>query len=72
MNSIPLPALSAYLQRLKRPDLTTEIWKAISSQDTTAFNQICRRVNIPTESIAPLRQLLFSVNPNQSWPPIWW
>jgi hypothetical protein len=72
MNPLPMPALSAYLQRLKRPDLTSAIRKAISTQDTAAFDHICRRVNIPNESIAQLRRLLFSVNPNQSWPPIWW
>ena len=72
MTTIYLPALSAYIQRHKDPVILPELRTTIAAHDHAGFDRLCQRLEIPAAYVAKLRDLVFSVKPDQTWPPLWW
>jgi len=72
MMSIRLPLLAAHLQRFKDPVITSELCTLVTKQDHAGFNRLCQRLEIPAAYIEQLRNLIFSISPDLTWPPLWW
>ena len=71
MESFSIPLLASCLQRLKDPIVQPEVVKAVTNQDVHAFEAACLNAHIPRQMIARITRLVFSVDPNQGWPPMW-
>ena len=69
---VHLPTFAAYLQRLKDPVLTAELRTLVTKQDHAGFDRLCQRLEIPATYIERLRNLVFSISPDLTWPPLWW
>ena len=73
MHSLILPSLASYLQCLKAPPVRAEVMKAVAQKDLKAFEDACLQAKIPRQFIQRMTSIVFSVQPDQIWPPtIWW
>ena len=73
MNCLIVPSLASYLQCLKAPQVKAEVMKAVAKKDTKAFEEACLKAKIPRKFIRRMTSIVFSVTPDQIWPPaIWW
>jgi len=73
MNCLITPSLASYLQCLKTPRVKAEVMKAVAKKDVKAFEEACLKAEIPRTFIRRMTNVVFSVNPDQIWPPrLWW
>lgn len=73
MDYVSLPLLASHLQRLKAPGVKAEVTKAVTNNDMTAFKAACIKAQIPSRMITRITKVVFSVEPDQGWPPpFWW
>jgi len=73
MDYLIAPSLASYLQRLKVPRVKAEIIKAVTNRDVKTFEETCIKVKIPSKFIRKMTGIIFSVEPDQEWPPrLWW
>jgi hypothetical protein len=73
MNSLLIPSLASYLQYLKAPPVRAEVMEAVAEKDMKAFEDACLKAKIPRQFIRRMTRIVFSVQPDQIWPPLlWW
>ena len=72
MDYFSVPLLASYLQRLKAPMVQAEVIKAVTNKDMNAFEAACIKSRIPSKMINRITEIVFSVDPNQGWPPPAW
>ena len=73
MNYPLVPTLASYLQSLKAPPVEAEVMEAVAQKDVKAFEDACLKAKIPRPFIRSMTRIVFSVQPDQIWPPpIWW
>ena len=66
-----VPKSAAYLQHLKDPKVYNEVIKAVENEDIPRFEKVCSRIGIPIKAIPRIINMVFSAEPDQSWPPAW-
>jgi hypothetical protein len=73
MDFVSVPLLASHLQRLKAPGVKAEVTKAVTNKDVNAFEAACIKAKIPSKMINRITRIVFSVEPDQGWPPLlWW
>ena len=72
MDCFSVPLLASYLQRLKTPMVQPDVIKAVTNKDMKAFEPSCIKAQIPRKMITRLTRIVFSVEPDQGWPPPLW
>ena len=72
MDFVSVPLLASHLQRLKAPGVNAEVTQAVTNKDVNAFKAACIKAKIPSIMINRITKIVFSVEPDQGWPPLLW
>lgn len=60
--------IAYHLERLSKSKTAR---KAFEKRDNALFRKACIKLHIPEKYVADIEKIVFSSQPDQSWPPVW-
>jgi hypothetical protein len=67
MNNLKLgiSEVAYHLERLSKSKAARE---AVENKDERSFRKICQTLKVPQKHVDAIKNIVFSVSPNQAWP----